>query len=153
VANILHMPVDVVTEVVIARPCAEVAQFAADPGNAPQWYANITSVRWETAPPVQVGSRIAFEARFMGRQLAYTYEVTEFEPGSKLVMSTAQGPFPMQTTYEWTAEGTALTRMTLRNNGEPAGFGKVAAPALAAAMRRANNKDLASIKQILESGR
>lgn len=146
------MPVDVVTEIVIARPCAEVAQFAADPGNAPQWYANIISVRWETAPPVQVGSRIAFEARFMGRRLAYTYEVTEFEPGSKLVMSTAQGPFPMQTTYQWSAEGTASTRMILRNNGEPAGFSKVAAPMLARAMRRANNKDLASIKQILEAG-
>ena len=45
------------------------------------------------------------------------------------------------------------TRMTLRNRGEPAGFGKVAAPVMAAAMRRANDKDLANLKRILEVGR
>jgi uncharacterized protein YndB with AHSA1/START domain len=145
------MTVDVLTEVVIARPCADVAAFAADPDNVPSWYSNITSVRWQTAPPVRVGSRIAFEAKFLGRQLAYTYEVTDYEPGSRLVMSTAQGPFPMQTTYTWTPEGYGSTRMTLRNTGEPAGFGKVAAPVMATAMRRASSKDLASLRQILES--
>lgn len=145
------MPVDVLTEIVIARPCAEVAQFAADPANAPRWYANIKAVRWETAPPVQLGSRVAFEAQFLGRHLAYTYEIVEFEPGSRLVMSAAQGPFPMRTEYTWAQAGTGSTRMTLRNTGEPAGFGKVAAPAMAAAMRRANSKDLASLRQLLES--
>jgi hypothetical protein len=34
----------------------------------------------------------------------------------------------------------------------PAGFGKVTASLLAAAMRRANQKDLASLKRILERG-
>ena len=40
--------------------------------------------------------------------------------------------------------------MTLRNRGEPAGFATVAAPVMAAAMRRANRKDLAGLKQRLE---
>ena len=65
----------------------------------PQWYRNIESVAWQTEPPVRVGSRMAFVARFLGRTLAYTYEVTELEPGARLVMSTSQGPFPMETTY------------------------------------------------------
>ena len=88
------MAVDVVTEVVIARPCAEVAAFAADPDTAPRWQANIESVRWETSPPVQVGSRMAFVARFLGRRLAYTYEVAELVPGRELVMRTAPGAVP-----------------------------------------------------------
>ena len=145
------MPVDVTTWTEIARPRTEVAAFAADPGNAPRWYENIESVRWETAPPVGVGSRVAFAARFLGRRLAYTYQVRELVPGERLVMSTAEGPFPMETTYTW-ADVDGGTRMSLRNRGEPAGLGKLAAPAVAAAMRRANRKDLAQLKRLLEGG-
>jgi hypothetical protein len=69
------VPVDVLTEVEIDRPRAEVAEFAATPDNAPHWYTNIESVEWKTEPPVSVGVRVAFVARFLGRRLAYTYEV------------------------------------------------------------------------------
>jgi uncharacterized membrane protein len=144
------MAVDVVTETTIDRPCAEVAAYAGDPTNAPEWYANIRSVRWQTEPPVRVGSRMDFVARFLGRTLAYTYEVVELIPGQRLVMRTAQGPFPMETTYTWQRMTGTRTRMKLRNRGEPAGFGRVAAPVMAAAMRRANDKDLANLKRILE---
>ena len=144
------MAVDVTTEIIIARPCEQVAAYAGDPSNAPDWYANIASVRWQTPPQVGVGSRLEFVARFLGRTLNYTYEVVEYEP-YRLVMRTAQGPFPMETTYTWRPEDASSTRMTLRNRGEPAGFAKVTAPAMAAAMRRANEKDLARLKRILES--
>jgi len=145
------MAVDVLTEIVIDRPRAEVAAYAGDPSNAPQWYANIESVEWRTPEPVAVGSRLDFVARFLGRRLAYTYEVVELAPGERLVMRTAQGPFPMETTYTWD-EVAGGTRMTLRNRGEPAGLTKLAAPAVAAAMRRANRKDLAQLKRLLEHG-
>lgn len=143
------MPVDVLTSVEIARPRAEVAAYAADPDNATQWYENIRSVEWRTAPPLAVGSRVAFVASFLGRRLAYTYEVLELVPGDRLVMSTAQGPFPMTTTYAW-ADSPTGTSMTLRNTGEPSGFARVGAPMLARAMRRANEKDLRRLKEILE---
>lgn len=144
------MAVDVLTEIVIGRPLAEVAEYAADPSNVPQWYANIESVAWKTPPPIRVGSKLDFVARFLGRRLAYTYEITELVPGQRLVMRTAQGPFPMETTYTWTALDATRTRMTLRNRGEPAGFSKVTTPVMAAAIRRANQKDLTTIKRILE---
>src|SRR5947199_9559587 len=140
------MAVDVVTEVVIGRPCAEVAAYAGDPSHAPEWYVNIESVVWQTPPPVAVGSRMDFVARFLGRRLAYTYEVVELVAGERLVMRTAQGPFPMETTYTWQPVTATRTRMTLRNRGEPVGFGKVAAPVMAAAMNRANAKDLTALK-------
>jgi hypothetical protein len=111
---------------------------------------NIKSVRWETEPPVQVGSRVAFVARFLGRTLAYTYEIVELVPRERLVMRTAQGPFPMESTYTWEPSGEGATLMTLRNGGEPAGFSKVMAPFMAPAMRRANRKDLAALKALLE---
>ena len=145
------MAVDVLSEIVIDRPCAQVAAYAGDPSNAPQWYVNIESVEWRTNRPVAVGSRMDFVARFLGRRLAYTYEVVELAPGERLVMRTAQGPFPMETTYTWQPADPDRTRMTLRNRGEPAGFAKVTAPVMAASIRRANQKDLANLKRILEA--
>jgi uncharacterized membrane protein len=144
------MPVDVETEIEIARPRAEVAAYASDPDNATAWYENIKRVEWRTKPPLAVGARLAFVASFLGRSLEYTYEVRELVPGERFVMSTAEGPFPMETTYTWDDAADGATRMWLRNRGEPAGFAKVAAPMMATAMRRANRQDLRRLKAILE---
>jgi uncharacterized membrane protein len=145
--------VDVETGTVIRRPLDEVAAYAGDPGSAPEWYARIDSVEWRTDPPVAVGSRMDFVARFLGRRLAYTYEVVELVPGERLVMRTAQGPFPMETTYAWQALDGSSTRMTLRNRGNPAGFSVLAAPFLARAVRRANRGDLRRLRELLERDR
>jgi uncharacterized membrane protein len=145
------MAVDVVTDTVIERPRDTVASYAGDPTNAPHWYANIRSVEWQTPPPVAVGSRLDFVAQFLGRRLAYSYEVTELTPGERLVMRTAQGPFPMETTYEWESVGEAATRMRLRNRGEPTGFSRSIAPFMSRAVQRANRKDLARLKELLET--
>jgi uncharacterized protein YndB with AHSA1/START domain len=144
------MAVDVRCERTIQRPRSEVAAYAADPDHTTAWYANIKAVEWETPPPLAVGSRLAFIATFLGRRLAYTYEIRELVPGERLVMSTAEGPFPMETTYTWEDAGEDATRMTLRNRGEPSGFTKIAAPVMARAMKRAMTKDLARLGAILE---
>lgn len=144
------MAVDVLTEIEINRPRDQVAAYAGDPTNAPRWYVNIKAVEWKTPPPMGVGSKLGFVAHFLGRRLAYTYEVVDLVPGRRLVMRTAEGPFPMETTYTWEAVEEGRTRMTLRNRGEPSGFSKIAAPIMAAAMRRANRKDLAHLKSLLE---
>src|SRR5215210_2091972 len=143
-------PVDVVCELEIPRPRAEVAAYAADPDHTTSWYANIQAVEWETPRPLVVGSRLAFVATFLRRRLRYTYEIRELVPGERLVMSTAQGPFPMETTYTWDDAGEGATRMTLRNRGEPSGFTKVAAPLMARAMRRAMTGDLRRLKGLLD---
>lgn len=143
--------VDVVVETRVERSVADVAAYAGDPTNAPDWYANIREVTWLTDPPVAEGSRMDFVAQFLGRRLAYTYEVVELVPGERLVMRTADGPFPMETTYTWEPAGEGATRMTLRNRGRPSGFAGVAAPVMERAMRRATTRDLARLKALLES--
>lgn len=147
------MSVDITTETVITRPRDVVCAFAGDPSNAPRWYVNIRSVEWETEPPPAVGSRIAFVAQFLGRRIAYTYEIVELVPGERLVMRTAQGPFPMETTYAWSSTDAGHTRMSLRNRGEPSGFSKLVAPFMGRAVRKANRKDLAALKKLLETGK
>jgi hypothetical protein len=145
------MTVDVLSEIEIARPRADVAAFAANPDNAPLWYANIKSVEWRTTPPLRVGSRLAFVAHFLGRRLVYTYEVAEFIEDERLVMRTAEGPFPMETTYTWMSTSSDRARMKLRNRGDPRGFSLLLSPFMSAAIRRANKKDLARLKAVLEA--
>jgi hypothetical protein len=143
--------VEVETSIDIECPRTVVAAYVSNPDNATHWYVNIKSVDWKTPRPAVVGTRVAFVAHFLGRRIAYTYEVRDVVPDVRFVMSTTEGPFPMQTTYTWQDGPAGGTTMTLRNEGDPAGFGKVAAPVMAVAMRRANQKDLARLKDILES--
>jgi Polyketide cyclase / dehydrase and lipid transport len=143
--------VDVMTEIDIARPRAVVAEYASNLDNTTEWYTNIDRVDWKSPKPLRVGSQVAFVARFLGRRLAYTYEVRDWAPGQRLVMSTTDGPFPMETTYEWRDSPSGGTTMALRNRGTPAGFSNVAAPVMASAMRRANRKDLVRLRGILEA--
>jgi uncharacterized membrane protein len=144
------MNVDVTTRIEIAAPVPAVAAFASEPDNAPRWYVNIKSVDWQTPRPMGIGSRFEFVAQFLGRRLEYVYEVVEYVPGKRLAMRTADGPFPMETTYEWEPSEMG-TRMTLRNRGTPSGFSRIVAPFMSAAMRRATQKDLVALKSLLEA--
>jgi uncharacterized membrane protein len=146
------MNVDVTATIVIERPIAEVSAYTGDPSNAPEWYRRISSAEWETDPPMRLGSRIRFRARFLGRDLVYTYEITELTPGEQVAMRTTEGPFPMRTTYTWRPVGDRVTHMTMRNHGEPAGWSRLVAPFVVSAMRRAMRQDLDGLKRRLESG-
>jgi len=143
------MAVDVQCVTTIPRPREEVAAYAADPDHTTSWYANIDRVEWQTPPPLGMGSRLTFVARFLGRTLTYTYEIIELVPGERLVMRTAEGPFPMETTYTWTDAAPGATTMTLRNRGEPAGFAKLARPVMDRAIRRAMRADLRRLRDLL----
>jgi hypothetical protein len=141
--------IDVVVEAVMRCPPGVVAGYASDPSNAPEWYVNISQVEWKTTPLLHVGTEVTFVARFLGRTLRYTYEVVEYTPTS-LVMRTAEGPFPMETSYRYESTPEGHTRMTLRNRGTPAGFWRLMSPFIRMAMRRANRKDLKALKRRLE---
>jgi uncharacterized membrane protein len=142
--------VDVLTEITIAAPIDLVSGYASDPDNSRAWYNNIKSVQWQTAKPLSVGSQVTFTAHFLGRRLEYTYHITEFIPGQKMVMETSEGPFPMQTTYTWEKTAEGLTHMTLRNKGWVSGFSGGLTPLISVMMKKANMKDLKNLKRILE---
>jgi hypothetical protein len=143
--------VNVITEITINKPVDLVADYSSQPDNAPEWYVNIKSAEWKTPRPLTVGSQVDFIAHFLGRNLAYTYAIVTLVPREVLVMRTAEGPFPMETTYTWKAIDNNTTKMTLQNRGNPTGFSKLFSPIMASMMRRANTKDLKNLKKILES--
>lgn len=142
--------VNVKTEIIIRRPLSEVSLYAAHPDNVTRWYRNIYEVKWLVEPKLEVGSQIAFKARFLGKQIAYVYEIMEWLPSKRLTMQTSSGPFPMQTIYEW-EEVNGATKMTLINRGRPSGFSRLLTPFMTKAMRKANEKDLLLLKQVLEN--
>lgn len=79
--NEVYLVVDVQTEVIINSPRDRVSEYTANPDHAPEWYINIKSVEWKTPKPLKIGSQMAFKAKFLGRELAYVYEVVEYVPG------------------------------------------------------------------------
>jgi hypothetical protein len=105
--------------------------------HASDWYFNIHSAEWQTPKPLNIGSKVAFKAAFLGKQLAYVYQIAEYIPGEWLVMRTSDGPFPIETTYTWESVGGNSTRMTLRNKGNPSGFSMLFAPFMSMMMKRA----------------
>jgi hypothetical protein len=143
--------VDVEVHTTIDRARAEVAAYCCNPDNVTSWYANIRSVQWETAPPVQKGSRFRFTSQFLGREMAYTYEVVDMVLAERFVMRSDGSPFAMETTYTWQDAQGGATLMTLRNRGEPTGFVGLTAPILATAIRRATGNDIARLKANLEA--
>ncbi len=144
------MGVDVRSQITIKRTREEVAHYASDPDHATEWYKNIEAVRWKTPRPLAVGSQFAFVAKFLGRRLSYTYEVVELVPADRFVMRTSEGPFPMETSYEWMDASDGGTLMVLRNRGAPTGFARIMTALMPIAIRSANRKDLRRLKAILE---
>jgi uncharacterized membrane protein len=142
--------VDIKTEIIIDCPIEKVSSYASNPDHAPEWYVNIESAEWLTDRPLSLESQIAFKATFLGRELSYVYKIEEYISGQILIMRTADGPFPMKTTYSWEKLEQNGTKMTLRNEGEPSGFSKIFTPFIALLMKKANQKDLIKIKEILE---
>lgn len=144
------MSIDVSAETTIATPLEDVARFAMDPANDPVWIGGITESRALTSGPLEFGSRVARVASFLGKRIEYVNEIDELVPGERLVMHSVAGPFPMRITYEFDArEGGSRARV--RIEGDAGGFYSVAAPILRRTVRRSVERDLATLKSLLEA--
>jgi hypothetical protein len=115
-------PIGVSTVIDIARPGDEVAAYVSDADNAPsaarEYRACGLADRQATGnryPPRLCGS-------LLGSDSLHTYEVIDFVPDERLVMATAEGPFPVETTYTWTGLPGHRTQMVLRHRGMPIGL-------------------------------
>ncbi|WP_130014501.1 SRPBCC family protein [Serinicoccus sediminis] len=145
---------DVTVATIFDAPRALVAAVSGDPDQAMRWYANIRSVRWRGPAEVVEGARIDFVARFLGRQLAYTYVIVDLVPQERMVMRTEDGPFPMETTYTWWDEepggtGRPRTGMSVRNAGRPSAMTTLASGAVTLGMKRAMRRDLERLRLVL----
>jgi uncharacterized protein YndB with AHSA1/START domain len=146
------MSIDVTAEVAIRRPPAEVAAYMIDPAHDPEWIGGVRAVRLETDPPVRVGTRVARVASFLGRRVEYVNEITELDPERVLDMRSVKAPFPMRVTYTFDArDGGTATTVRNRARGNPGGFFALFGPLLAPLVKRAVQKDLERLRDLLEA--
>ena len=143
------MTIDVTAEATIARPRSEVIAFASDPANDTQWIAGIKEAHAVTEGPIGVGSQVARVASFLGRKIEYVNEIDRLDQ-SVLEMHSVKGPFPMHITYTFDQDG-AGTLARIRIQGDATGFFRLAAPLLAAQVRRSITRDVNNLKRVLEA--
>jgi uncharacterized membrane protein len=142
----------VVVTVDIDRPAKEVFAFLEEVEHNPRWLRGMVSCTWTTPPPVAVGSRYEQVARFLGKQIRTSFEVTEHEPGRLVTISSRQGSsFPLTVARLVEPAGEARCRVTETVHSDPSGFYRVAEPLLRLLVRRNIRRDYRGLKTLLES--
>jgi uncharacterized membrane protein len=112
------MGIDITAEVVVARPRADVGAYMTNPANDPEWIGGLREVRRLDDGPLEVGSRVAREASFLGRKIEYVNEILELDPQRVLDMQSVVAPFPMRITYTFEdANGGTVVRNRVRGGG------------------------------------
>ena len=102
--------------------------------------------------PIGVGRRGRMLLKLPGRQAEFIDEVTEYEPGRRIAHRTVNGPIPLRTACLCEPAGeVAAGNGQWRGDRLPGGvFGRLAAPAFTALIRRGFRADLARLKRLLE---
>lgn len=134
----------------ISQPAAEVFAYISDFSNNPMWQSGMKSCEWLTEPPLRVGSQYLQKAAFMGRDINSTFEVIEYEAGSRVKAHTIESTFPITFTRWVTPLDDNSCRVQARIEGDSSGFFRIFEPLLAPLVRRSITKDYEKLKSLLE---
>jgi uncharacterized protein YndB with AHSA1/START domain len=137
--------------VTINRPVEEVFAYVVDPANDPKWRFDILESTQVTPGPTQVGSRIRWVVKFMGRRET-DVEVTGFEP-SRLeeIQSRSAMPMGLQPKITYLFEpADGGTRFTRRVQMEAKGMFRIMEGLMGAMGRRYNTRHLRDLKEVLD---
>lgn len=148
------MSVEVEVAVEIARTRAEVAALMFAPEFDARWTSGVVAVRLLT-PELEgggqmiAGSRVERVSKFLGRRFGYLVEVVASEP-DRFVEMKVEKPFPMHIRYQLEALSDARTRASIRTEGSPGGFFKLAGSLMEGMVRRSIEQDLSNLKREVE---
>jgi hypothetical protein len=142
--------IDVSKQLVIKCGLPFAWEYLSEPLNIPDWNENILTAKWKTTKPLVQGTRIEFTARIAGRPVTYTMEVERLEPEAELVMKSLDGPLPLTTTYRLSLLFEGTVRVSVRNEMTPGGAFKLISGVIRGALDTAMEKDLGTLKSILE---
>jgi hypothetical protein len=112
---------------VVDRPIAEVFAFLADGTNDPKFSPRVLEIRKATDGPVGVGTCFESKVKDAGMTTSRAFELTEFEQPTKIrwtersknMVTVPEGGYDLE------AVGDAQTRMTIHNELEGHGMGKL----------------------------
>jgi uncharacterized protein YndB with AHSA1/START domain len=138
--------------VTIHRPAEEVFAFLADFENIPAWNYAIEQTSKASAGLVGVGTRYRQTRSVPGRSTE-EFEVTVFQPASRLAIHGQIGPF--QATISYVLEAAAgATRLVNTVELDPSQARlRLLAPVVTPRIKAAVAQNLAKLKLVLERGR
>lgn len=136
----------------IDRPAEEVFAFFADASNNPEWQKGMESCNWISDPPIGVGSTYRQKARFLGREVVSTFEVTGFESGRVIQIQTIESTFPIRVSRRVDPTGRETCRVRAEISGGPdKGILVFLGPLMASLARRSIERDYDRVVELLES--
>lgn len=145
------MTIDETAERVIPLPPEQVAAYAMDWRNDPDWTHGIREAaltRKADAGGFGVGAEVTRTAYFLGKRIDYVLRVNAYDPASLLDMVSVAGPMPMHITYTF-APHPRGTLARIRVRGDAGGYYRLAAPIMAKKVRSSIGKDLRDLERRL----
>jgi uncharacterized membrane protein len=143
--------IEVAASVEIECPASVVFDYLADMSNNPQWQRGMETCTWTSEPPLRLGSTYDQQARFLGKQISSSFEVTEFETGHRIRIQTVSGTMPIDVTREVTDAPDGHAVVTAMVRGDPKGVFRLASPVMRLMVSRSGNRDYSRLKEILEA--
>jgi uncharacterized protein YndB with AHSA1/START domain len=137
--------------VVIDRPVEEVFDFATDPNNDSLWQSTTLETEQTSEGAVDVGTTFRNTTKFLGRRIESTSEISENEPPHKQCIKITSGPIPGSGCYLFESADDGSTRFTQTFEAEVGGFFRLAEPVVGRAIRRQQEADMATLKDLLEA--
>jgi carbon monoxide dehydrogenase subunit G len=122
--------------VTTSQPVDKVAEFLSDFTTTAEWDPHTVSCTRLDDGPLGVGARFENVQHLVGRDSTLTYEVTEYEPGRRIVLE--GGNDTVRSRDEMLFDGTADggTQVTYNVEIELRGLAKLGQPALAVGLKK-----------------
>lgn len=146
------MPASTTMTVTIARPVEDVFAVLSDVKKVPIWSSNTIDETLLTPGPLRAGSRRrAVIKSFAGRTMQNEAEMVEFEPNRRMVVEVLDAPVPARIIIEFTPVDGG-TRLDWTGIVSPRGLLAPTAPLIARFYRRAFEKDLWNLRDLMDRG-
>jgi len=144
--------VEVTSSIEINRPAAEAFELVADMSKNPTWQKGQVSCVWTSDPPIGLGSTYDQEARFLGKSIVSSFEVTEYRPGERIRIVSTGGTMDIDVTRTVEPRGDDRCLVSAVVNGDPPGFMRLLGPLLPVMVRSSVSGDYRRLKELLENG-
>ena len=134
---------------VVARSRERVFLYFSDFTNTEQWDPGTVTTTRTDSGPIGAGATFHNVSTFRGRTTELDYELTDYQPSSKLVFVGTNKTVTSQDNLVFVGQG-QRTRITYRADFHFHGFAKLAAPLLKAPLEKLADQTVAQIRSMIE---
>lgn len=143
---------EVTSDIEVACTPSEAFAMLADMARNAEWQKGMRSCTWTSSPPLGVGSTYDQVAKFLGRKIVTSFEVTEFVADERIRIVSTASTFPIDVTRTVEPLGEHSTRITATVRGEPGRLFVITGPLMKAMVGRSVRGDYRRLKELLETG-